>query len=57
MLNLLLAIRMAQSVLKRKFPSKYKPLQKYAPQKGPLKNISSGVYFRNFTVLIFTWTN
>ena len=57
MLNLLPAIRMAQSVLKRKFPSEYKPLQKYAPQKGPLKNISPGVYFRNFTVLIFTWTN
>ena len=28
----------------------YKPLQKQAPQKGPLKNISPGAYFRNFTV-------
>ena len=24
--------------------------QKQAPQKGPLKNISPGAYFRNFTV-------
>ena len=27
-----------------------RPLQKKAPQKGPLKNISPGAYFRNFTV-------
>ena len=40
-----------------KFPSQYKlaqsihkPLQKKAPQKGPLKNISPAAYFRNFTV-------
>ena len=26
------------------------PLQKQAPQKGALKNISPGTYFRNFTV-------
>ena len=25
------------------------PLQKQAPHKGPLKNISPGAYFRNFT--------
>ena len=36
-------------MLKRKFPSidkppENKPLQKYAPQKGPLKNISPGAY-------------
>ena len=44
-----------------KFPFNYKAspidfetqisLQKQAPQKGPLKNISPGAYFRNFTVL------
>ena len=50
MVNLLRTIRLAQLILKRKFPSVDKPLQKYAPQKGPLKNISSGAYFRNFTV-------
>ena len=43
--NFLPTIRLAQSVLKRKFPSVYKPLQKKAPQKGPLKNISPGAYF------------
>ena len=31
-------------------PSKYKALQKQAPQKVPLKNIRPGAYFRNFTV-------
>ena len=36
--------RLAQSILKRKFPSVDKPLQKYAPQKGPLKNISHEAY-------------
>ena len=39
-----------QSILKRKFPSIDKPLQKQVPLKGPLKNISPGAYFRNFTV-------
>ena len=43
--NFLPTIRLAQSILKRKFPSvhkpsEYKPLQKQALQKGPLKNIS-----------------
>ena len=38
-------IRLAQSILKRKSPSKKKD-----PQKGPLKNISPWTYFRNFTV-------
>ena len=42
--------KLAQSILKRKFPSVHKPLQKQAPQKGPLKDISPGAYFRNFTV-------
>ena len=32
-------------ILKCKFPSLDKPLKKYAPQKGPLKNISPGAYF------------
>ena len=50
MVFLLLAIRLAQLILKRKFPSVDKPLQKQAPLKGPLKNISPGAYFRNFTV-------
>ena len=50
MVNFLPTIRLAKSVLKRKFPSVYKPLQKYVPQKRPLKNISPGAYFRNFTV-------
>ena len=49
-MNLLSTIRLAQSILKRKFPPVDKPLKKYAPQKGPLKNINSGAYFRNFTV-------
>ena len=32
--------KLAQLLLKCKFPSAHKPLQKYkAPQKGPLKNI------------------
>ena len=48
--NLLSTIRLAQSILKRNFPSVDKPLPKKAPQKGPLKNISPGAYFRNFTV-------
>ena len=39
-------------ILRRKFPSKDKPLQKQAPQKGPLKNIRTGAYFRNFRVPI-----
>ena len=34
----------------RKFPSVDKPLQKQAPQKGPMKNISPGAYFQNVTV-------
>ena len=38
--------KLAQSILKRKFPSVHKPLQK-----GPLKNISRGAYFQNFMVL------
>ena len=37
MVNLLPTIRLAQSILKRKFPSVDKPIQKRAPQKGPLK--------------------
>ena len=37
--------KLPQSILKRKFPSVHKP------QKGPLKNISPGAYFPNFTVL------
>ena len=37
--------KLAQSILKRKFPSVHKPLQK-----GPLKKISPRTYFRNFTV-------
>ena len=49
-------IRLAQLILKRKFPSIDKPLQKYAPQKGPSKNISPGAYFRNFTVLLIIIT-
>ena len=28
------------------------PLQKLAPQKGPLKNIRSRAYFQNFTVAL-----
>ena len=40
-----------KSILKRKFPSVHKSLQKYAPQKGPLRNVSLGAYFRNFTVI------
>ena len=51
MVNLFPTIKLAQSILKRKFPSVDKPLQKQAPQKGPLKNTSPGAYFRNFTVL------
>ena len=51
MVDLFPVIRLAQSILKRKFPSVDKPLQKQAPQKGPLKNISAGAYFRNFTVI------
>ena len=50
MVNLLPTIRLAQSILKRKFPSVDKPVQKRAPQKGPLKNISPGAYIWNFTV-------
>ena len=30
--------KLAQSILKHKFPSVHKPLQKYASQKRPLKN-------------------
>ena len=45
-------MRLAQSILKRKFPSVDKPLQKLTPQEGPLKNISPGAYFRNFTVFL-----
>ena len=56
MVNLLPTIRLAQSMLKRKFSSVnkplriYRPLQRQAPQKGPLKNISTTAYFGNFTV-------
>ena len=50
MVNFLSTIRLAQSILKRKFPSVDKPLRIQAPQKGPLKNISPGAYFGNFTV-------
>ena len=44
-------IRLAHSILKRKFLSADKPHQKLAPQKGPSKNIRPGAYFRNFTVV------
>ena len=37
--------KLAQSILRRTFPSVPKPLKK-----GPLKNISPGAYLRNFTV-------
>ena len=47
---------------KGKFTSNYKVspinfktqifLRRYAPQKGPLKNINPGAYFRNFTVYL-----
>ena len=50
--NFLPTIRVAQSILRRKFPSEDKPLQIKAPQKEPLKNISPGAYFRNFTVIL-----
>ena len=48
-------IRLAKSILKRKFRSVDKPLRICAPpkislEKGPFKNISPGAYFRNFTV-------
>ena len=52
MVNLLRTVRLAQSILKSKFHSVDKPLQKEAPQKGPLKNISPEAYFRNFTVFL-----
>ena len=45
--------KLAQSNLKRKFPSVHKPLEKQALQKGPLKNISPVAYFRNFAVFLF----
>ena len=50
-------IKLAKLILKHKFPSVDKPLQKYAPQKGTLKNISPGAYFRNFMVfhLAYSW--
>ena len=35
----------------RKFPSVHKPLRNISPSKGPLKNLSPGAYFRNFTVV------
>ena len=38
-------MRLAQSILKRKFPSVDKLLQKQSPQKGPLKNVSPGLIF------------
>ena len=50
MVNLLPTVRLAQPISKCKFPSVDKPLQKQAPQKRPLKNLSPGAYFRNFTV-------
>ena len=40
MVNLLPTIRLAQSILKRKFPSVDTPLKK-----DPLKNISPGAFF------------
>ena len=43
-INLLPTIRTAQSILKCKFRSIDKPPHKYAPQKGPLKNIFSEFY-------------
>ena len=49
------AIRLAQSILKRKFPSVDRPLQNYAPQKSLLKNISPGAYFLNFA--LSKWKN
>ena len=52
MVNFLPTIRLTQSIWKRKFPSIDKPLQKQVPQKGPLKNICPGAYFRNFTVCL-----
>ena len=52
MVNFLPTVRLAQSILKHKFPCIDKPLQIYAPQKGPLKSVSPGAYFRNFTVCL-----
>ena len=40
--------KLAQSILKRRFLSVDKPLQKYAPQKGPLKYISPRGLFAEF---------
>ena len=61
MVNLLPDIRLAQSILKRKFPSVgkplRKPLQKQSRQKGPLKNISPMAYFQNFTVPTPSYTS
>ena len=55
MVNFLPTVRLAQSILKRKFPSIDEPLNinpsKLSPSKEPLKNISPGAYFWNFTVL------
>ena len=50
MVNFLPTIRLAKSILKRKFPSIDKPLRIQAPQKGPSKNVSPGAYFRDFAV-------
>ena len=52
----LLPTRLAQSILKCKFPSVNKPLRIQAPQKGPLENISPGAYFRNFTVTLISFS-
>ena len=52
MVNFLPTERLAQSISKHKFPCIVKPLQIYAPQKGPLKSISPGAYFWNFTVCL-----
>ena len=53
--QLLLSLIVAQSTLKCKFPSVDKPLRikappKISPSKRPMKNISPGPFFRNFTV-------
>ena len=50
MVHLLPTIRLAQLILKCKYPCVDKSIQKQAPQKGPLKNLNPGAYFRKFTV-------
>ena len=39
---------LAQSILKRKFPTVHKPLRIYAPQKGPLEKKKPQVLFSEF---------